>query len=1157
MKTLQACWNCGVENPITAKFCTNCGKPQKSVCPSCGSVVLETAKFCPDCGIPLGASPGGTNSTDAAVLTAESRKIVTVLFADLVGSTGLTEKLDPEEARQVVRKFYDVVQHVVERWFAGTVANFLGDGVLAVFGLPAAHEDDPERAVRAGLSIRDAMPVLNSHLAATHGIQLAVRVGINTGEVVAASGSTFDKDFLIADAVTTAARFQQTVAPGMVVVGERTYRLTRETIEYRDLPPQVVKGKNEALTVWEAVSPLPERAERRRDTTPLVGRQAEFGLLRHLYRQSCDDARIRLVTILGDPGIGKSRLLREFLGEIRDSNPQPYVLRGRSVAFGGQIGYHALLDILRSQAGLLNTDSPADVRDKLRTWLEGQLPTQAGLLDGLMLTFGTEGDAAGTPAQLRERLFDCWERLIRSLAEHHPMVLAFDDLHWADENMLDLVQRFAESPEAVPLLIVCLARPELIERRPTWAAGRRNATAIDLTPLRPEEIKQLVSAFVSQGLSPAMQQAVAERAEGNPLFVEELLQMLLEGSTPVTIPDTVQAVLSARIDRLPPIERRVLQAAAVVGRTFWPSAIGPIAGGSAGETSEAIAALIGKELIVGRPRSIIADEREYVFRHVLIRDVAYNMLPKSQRQRAHAETAGWIEQHLKDRLEEVIEILAEHVRLSGDNARAAIYLLRAGNKARRLYANANALHLFDQSLEAATKAGLPSREIAEIYRARGEVHQLAGNYASAMGDFVHAQGAAQQAADRALEAVLENRIGMLFHRELRLEEAEAHFVRAAALARNADDRRTLGKTLIDLANIAWDRGSGHPDHPAMREGLDLLRGVGDHSALAQGLNLLGMVHLGAGNGDEALAAIQSALAEARVAQDKSREATSLSYLCVIHGFLGRYRVAIPFGQAAMELAQNIGDRRRQAYSAFFIGRVQAPLGELGGALKHLKESLDLSKDIVRIHLPWVTFYMGLTYHELGDLSQARDTWAAAATLETHSPAWRQVVLLSAIGAARLSQDAVAVNRALDEFLQLPFSKFLPTDADALLPVGEALLESRRVEELRRFVAERRPGLEKLSAPQYLAGLDILEAHLAVEAHDTAGAVARLDRAIRLTDQSEDVLRGWRAHELRLQLRHEPADREALRGMLTRVSISLPGELQETFRASPRAATLLT
>lgn len=1150
VSTSLACPRCGSTNPPGAKFCANCGLAQDVRCPECGAEVTRGARFCSNCGIPLTggarAEPGLTGGP------AEARKVVTVLFADLAGSTALTQRLDPEEARQVVGRFYDVVQHIVERWFAGSVANYLGDGVLAVFGLPAAHEDDPERAVRAGLAIRDAMPVLNDHLSSTFGVQLAVRVGINTGEVVAASGSTFDRDFLVSDAVTTAARLQQTVAAGAVVVGERTYRLTSGTIEYHELPRMQVKGKDEALAVWGAVRALPEPSDVRRITAPLVGRHGELALLRHLYQRAQDDARAHLVTIMGQPGIGKSRLLREFLAELRETDPVPLVLRGRSVAFGWQIGYHALLDVLRMQAGLMDTDPPDAVRAKLSHWLGDALPGQDALLDGLLLTFGSD-EADADPGRVRRQLFEAWVGLVSALAASQPVVLAFEDLHWADDGVLDLIELLAERASALPVFMVCLARPELLERRTSWGGGRRNATTIDLSPLRANEVEQLVASLGSQGLASDVLRTIAQRAEGNPLFVEELVRMIMEGSTPgAQIPDTVQAVITARIDRLPAPERRALQAAAVIGRTFWPSAVADLAAQDAAETGRVLEALIGKELIVQRPASTIAGEREYAFRHILTRDVAYNMLPRTHRQAAHAQIVRWLEGRLGGRIEEVVEVLAEHLRVAGDE-RAPAYLHRAGNKARRQYANADALRLFAQALDASAQTPTDAALVAAIHRDRGDVHQLLGEYTAAMDAYETGLREARRAHAASLEAVLRNKIGVIHHRQMHLEAAERHFMEAAAVARAAGDEAILGQTLIDLANIAWDRGAMPPDHPALREGLARLRAAGDHAGVARALNLLCMGFVGTGAGEEALAAAVEGLTAARAAGDRSREATSLSYLCVINGFLGRYRAALQHGTEALRIAEEIGDRRRAAYTRFFLGRVQTSFGMWPEALDNLEIARSMIHGLARIQYPWLYYFSGLAYQLTGDLDGAAAMWRAGAKVESRSPAWRQISLISAIEVARYDRDGDALTRALDEAMSLPGGTFIPSDVEATLLIGEALLDAGRPEDLDAFVAARRPGLEHFGALPGLASLAMLDALLAARAGDLARADAQLARAVRWSDEAEDAHRGWRARELRVELLAQDDDRASLREFLQQMAERLADPLRARFLGNPRVA----
>jgi len=1149
-----SCWNCGQENPAGAKFCLRCGKPQREACPECGAPVPEGAKFCANCGIPLGGG-AKAQAESGPILTAEARKVITAVFADLVGSTGLTERLDPEEAREVIGEFYGVMRGAVEP-FEGAVANYLGDAVLAVFGFPTSHEDDPERAVRAGLAMRDAMPGLNDRLEARFGVRLSLRVGVNTGEVVAASGSVFDRDFLVSDAVTTAARLQQTIAPGLVVVGERTYRLTQTAITYRKLPPLEVKGKAAALRVWEAVAPSAQPLDGRRAIAPLIGRQGELSLLRGFYQRCRDESLVHLITVLGQPGVGKSRLLREFLAEVRNGDQPPLILRGRSVAFGGQIGYHALIDILREQAGLLDTDAPEVVHEKLARWLRETLPGHDHILEGLELTFGTTEQSQVDPGQLRRQLLEAWRELFSTLAAGRPVIAAFEDIHWGDEGLLDLIEWICEKVETAPLFLVCLARPELLERRSTWASTARNGTRIDLRPLRPQEADQLVAALSSQGLMPEMRQAIAERTEGNPFFVEELVRMLMEGSEPgAAIPDTVQAVITARIDRLPPEERRVLQAAAVIGRSFRPAAVAALAEMSESDTGHALEGLISKQMVNPRPQSPAVDQTEYAFRHILTRDVAYGLLPKSQRARAHAEAARWLEVQMGDRVEEVIEIVAEHLRAAGDDASAALALIRAANKARRQYANADAIRLFDQAEEAATRAGLPPRERVPIYQGRGDVHELRGDYALALVDFERGLVAARDAGEPAVESGLENRVGLIFHRQLKLAEAEPHFRRAVELARQHGDSLMLGSSLADLANIAWDRGRLGPDDPVLSEAIAQLREAHNPSRLARGLNLLCMAHFAAGEAPGAIAAAQEALLAAREAGDKSREATSLSYLAVVNTFWGRFRDGLRFGREASALAEQIGDRRRIAYADSFVVMALSFLGEWGEAIRIGEKTLPLVREYARIHLPFVYLFLTRIYDELGDAGRAGRVVGSGADVETIHPAWREGALLVQLRLAHLYRDSRRLNEILDEILSSPAHLFVPDDAEAILPVGEALLETERIEDLKGFMVKRKPEAEKFGAPHHLAAVDIVDAQLAARAGMLDEALGRLHHGLTMSRQAEDVITQRRVLELLVSLQNAPEDRSELRSLLQRLATSLSEDLAAAFLASPRAAVL--
>lgn len=473
-----------------------------------------------------------------------------------------------------------------------------------------------------------------------------------------------------------------------------------------------------------------------------------------------------------------------------------------------------------------------------------------------------------------------------------------------------------------------------------------------------------------------------------------------------------------------------------------------------------------------------------------------------------------------------------------------------------MYANDEALRLFDQALEAGTRAGLDPREVALIHRDRGEVHQLQGAYQAALTDFEQALALARQASDRGLEALLENRVGFVHHRELRLPEAEEHFTLAVALAREAGDRRTLGLSLLDLANVAWDRGVMAPDDPMLQEGIDLLRQAGDLSGVARGLNLLGMEHFAMADAAEALAAVEEALAVAREAGDKSKEATSLSYLSVINAYLGRYQEAIRFGQEALALAEAIGDRRRMGFAVSFIAPAHMALGQWGEAIRLAEGIVDAVREFAKIHLPFALMSLARLVYELGDEQRARALVAEALGVPIPpNPGWQQAVLLSKYLLARLEEDRVEADRVLDELLGLPWGVFIPDDGEVMLPVGEALFEGGHIEELRAFVTARRPEVTRWGAPPYLAALAILEALLAHRDGRLEEAAARLEEAIARSRSVGNVPLEIRAYELRFEFFHRPEDREMRRRLLRRVAESLPDDLRAIFLASPRAAVL--
>ena len=605
---------------------------------------------------------------------------MTVVFADLVGSTALAERSDPEDVRAMLASHHARVRAELER-FGGTVEKFIGDAVVAVFGAPVAHEDDPERAVRAALAIRDGV---------TEG-GVGLRIAVNTGEaLVSLDARPAQGEGMVAgDVINTAARIQSAAPINGVLVGESTYRATEHVIEYREAEPFEAKGKSEPVSVWEAVAP---RARFGLDVeqaplATLVGREREIEVLRNALTRSRQRREPELVTLVGVPGIGKSRIVAELFG-IVDADPDIILWRqGRCLPYGEGISYWALGEMAKSQAGILETDSAIDAESKLAAAVAALVSVQAEVdwvtthlkpLVGLGSDQGAGGDSRG-------ETFAAWRRFFESLGEQRPTVLVFEDLHWADDGLLDFVDGLVDRATGVPLLVLCSARPELLVRRPGWGGGKANAVTLSLSALSDEDTARLISEHLAQAVLPAeMQNTLLRRADGNPLFAEEYVRMLRDrgllrregGSwrldrTDVAVPETVQGIIAARLDALEQDEKAVLQTAAVVGKVFWLGAVAAIAEISDWEAEERLHALERKEFVRRDRRASVAGETEYAVRHVLVRDVAYGQIPRARRADLHVRAAHWIESLGSDRAEDRAEMLAHHYLAGLELTRAA------------------------------------------------------------------------------------------------------------------------------------------------------------------------------------------------------------------------------------------------------------------------------------------------------------------------------------------------------------------------------------------------------------------------------------------------------------------------------------------------------
>jgi class 3 adenylate cyclase/tetratricopeptide (TPR) repeat protein len=649
------------------------------------------------------------------------RKVVTSLFCDLVGFTTMSEDSDPEDVQALMSGYFAAARSAIEA-FGGVVEKFIGDAVLGVFGVPAAHEDDPERAVRAGLRIVDAVEGLTR----LDGSPLQLRVGVETGEVLVrldvAPGS--GEGFVTGDAINTAARIQS-VSPVMgVAVGGATFDATRLVFDYRELAPATVKGKSAPVRVWQAVSPLARLGTdvTRRHDSPLVGREKDVAVLTRAFDRACAARAPHLVTIVGEPGLGKSRLIAELFGHL-DSRPELVTWRqGRCLPYGDGITFWALGEIVKAHAGILETDAP----DVALARLEAVLPDtddRGWLKQRLLPLLGIEASSRADQGEL----FAAWCRYLESVAQRGPTVLVFEDLHWADPAFLGFLEHLAGRATQVPLLILATTRPELFDTRPDFQAGFPNATTIRLAPLTEDQTTRLVAGLLSTLAVPdELAKPLLKRAGGNPLFAEEYVRLIqdqdlvehvdgqvrLRPGADLPLPSSVHAVLSARLDTLPPDHKALLADAAVLGKVFWVGAVAALSGAPDAEVTGVMKDLARNELIRPVRSSSMAGQAEYTFWHVLMRDVAYAQLPRAWRAARHAAAADWIEELAGDRAEDFADVLAHHAGTAldlavqtGDEVLAervrpatARFLLQAGERALRLDATAG----FDQLERAVT-----------------------------------------------------------------------------------------------------------------------------------------------------------------------------------------------------------------------------------------------------------------------------------------------------------------------------------------------------------------------------------------------------------------------------------------------------------------------
>jgi class 3 adenylate cyclase len=675
------CPQCGNEVEHGQRFCGSCGGLLALVCGICGTENPLSNRFCGSCGAEL-ARP-------EVIRDVEERRVVTVLFADLVGFTSRAEALDPEDVRSMLSRYYARLRADLEA-HGGTVEKFIGDAVMAVFGAPVAHGDDPERAVRAALAIRDSLHKMNQ---ADASYDLQLRIGVNTGEAIVAIGSGASGEGMVAgDVVNTAARLQTAAPQNGVLVGLETYRATNGRITYEEIEPLAVKGKQEPVRAWlalEAASLGGERPHR----APLVGRDSELLVLRRIWEETFEANRPRLITLLGPPGIGKSRLAAEFAAEVEREGGRTLI--GRAMSYGTSGTYLAFRHQVKDLAGIFENDPPDVAHQKLDEFVAAVLGAEDAeeVAEHLALLIGLRA----ADVDDRQVLFFSARRFVEGLARQQPTLLVYEDVHWADSSLLDLVEHLASRVRDVPLVMLALGRPELLDSRPAWGSRLPSYSSIPLEPLGDEDARKLARELLrSHGENNA--DRLAATAEGNPLFIEELAASLSEGATVTDkLPTNVRAIVSARLDALPATERSLVLDASVVGRVFWRRVLESL-GWESGSLVDALDSLEQRDLIRRDPTSRVGGDQQFSFKHTLIRDVAYATLPRAKRRSRHAAVARFVEQDAGE-LDAVAAFLAHHWREAGEVDRALDYFLTAAERASRGWAKEEAVQFYEQALE--------------------------------------------------------------------------------------------------------------------------------------------------------------------------------------------------------------------------------------------------------------------------------------------------------------------------------------------------------------------------------------------------------------------------------------------------------------------------
>jgi class 3 adenylate cyclase/tetratricopeptide (TPR) repeat protein len=1075
-----------------------------TVCPVCGEPNPARASFCLRCGSRL--------PTTVPAASRPARKTVTVVFTDLAGSAGLGQRLDPESLAVVMTRWFDHMRELFER-HGGRVQKFVGDAVVAVFGIPVVNEDDALRAVRAAAGLRGGLELLNDELERDWGVRLEVRTGVNTGEVVTGDPAIGDA-LVLGDAVNVAARLEQVAAPGQVLLGQSTYRLVRDAVEAERVTPLVLKGKGAPVVAYRLgrVDPAAPGHARRQDA-PIVGREPELRLVAWMFERVAAATSCHLLTVLGQAGMGKTRLVGEALAGL----PGATVLRGRCLSYGDGITWWPVGEIVRQAAGIADTDPPAEARAKLDRLLDaGADPEGSGRrgpgnpegvprsdkddLQGGAPVKRERGHVAARVAQLigleaapgpAEEAAWAFRRLLELLAAKGPLVVVLDDLHWAEPGLLDLVEHVADHGRGVPVLLVAMARPELLEQRPGWAGGKLNATTMLLEPLDEAEATRLLGALAGPGgLPEAVARRITRAAEGNPLFLEELLAALVEEGRlrrqdggwaaadlgDLGIPPSIQALLGARLDRLEPAERAVLERAAVAGQVFEQSAVVELSPPSERHLVPGrLAALVRRELLRPAPSRLAGDDG-FQFRHLLLRDATYDSIPKQARAELHERFAVWGERVAGPRLREIEEIVGYHLEQA---FRYRVELGIADRRNQRLAAAA-ARRLGAAGRRALGRGDLPAASKL-LERAVGllpagdpgglELLVELADVLVATGEFPRAEAILDQVARAAAGAGDERLAAQARVGRLRMEVGVASDLDAGALQEQTsraiatfaefEDQRGLAKAWGLLAALGFLRCRIAEAEAAAGQAMTHARLARDDPAESWARGLLAQsAFWGPVPAAEGIRRCQELLAQA--AGNRRSELTALQSLAGLQAMAGRPEAATTVGRV-LALAGDMGENRVAALAREFAASALSLAGEPEAAAQQLRLGIRVlerqGESGMRSNL---TADLAHVLHRLGRPDEALPVAMASRAIAADDDLFAQVRWRGAAARCLAAQGAPEeAERLAAEAVELA------TPTDMLTMRGDALLDQAAV-----AAAAGRAGDARRSA---LAALELYQA----------------------------------------------------------------------------------